>query len=125
MSGLTRGSTLATSGVKFRAEVASGGRDRGIATVGRASQSAQNSGSMLNVHLRINDAATSQPTPVRLCVSGPGGTVFAPLGRTLDFPAGCNEDVGGHLRCGRERWYATPGACEVALPSGVPLRVRA
>lgn len=80
---------------------------------------------MLTVHLRINDAATGQPTPVRLCVSGPDGSCFAPLGRARDFSTGRNEDVGGHLLIGRERWYSIDGTCEILLPSGVPLRLRA
>jgi hypothetical protein len=80
---------------------------------------------MLAVHVRINDATTGQPTPVRLCVSAPDGTCFAPLGRAANFPSGRNEDVGGQLRVGRERWYYIDGSCEVPLPAGVPLRVRA
>src|SRR5688500_14801776 len=80
---------------------------------------------MLTVHLRINDAATGRPTPVRLRVTSPDGTHHAPLGRFAEFPAGRNEDVGGHLRLGRERWFYTDGACEIPLPAGVPLRVQA
>lgn len=80
---------------------------------------------MLNVHLRVSDAATNRPTPVRVSVSAPDGTHFAPLGRAAEFPAGRNEDVGGHLRVGRARWWYIDGACEVPLPAGVPLRVRA
>ena len=79
---------------------------------------------MLNVHLRINDA-TGRPTPVRLRVSGPDGTHHAPLGRFAEFPAGRNEDVGGQLKLGRERWFHVNGACEIPLPAGVPLRVQA
>jgi hypothetical protein len=60
-----------------------------------------------------------------LCVSGLDGTCFAPLGRARDFPTGRNEDVGSHLTLGRERWYSIDGACEIPLPAGVPLRVRA
>jgi hypothetical protein len=80
---------------------------------------------MLNVHLRITDAATGKPTPVRVRVVGPDGTHFPPLGRSADVPGGRNEDVGGHLRLGRERWWYIDGACEVPLPAGVPLRVQA
>jgi hypothetical protein len=80
---------------------------------------------MLTVHLRINDAATGKPTPVRLRVSGADGTTFAPLGSAAEFPAGRNEDVGGHLLTGRERWFYIDGACEMPLPPGVPLRVQA
>ena len=80
---------------------------------------------MFTVHLRINDAATGRPTPVRLRVSGADGTSYAPLGRFTDFPCGVNEDVGGGLRLGREAWFSIGGACEIPLPAGVPLRVQA
>lgn len=80
---------------------------------------------MLNVHLRITDAATGWPVPVRVRVSSPDGAQFAPLGRAAEFPAGRNEDVGGHLKLGRERWWYIDGACEMPLPAGVPLRVQA
>lgn len=80
---------------------------------------------MLTVHLRINDAATARPTPVRLRISGPDGAFYPPLGRFAEFATGKNEDVGGHLRVGREKWCYTDGSCEVPLPAGVPLRVQA
>ena len=80
---------------------------------------------MLAVHVRINDLTTGKPTPVRLCVSGPDKTCFAPLGRAPDFPTGRNEEVGGQLRIGRERWHYINGSCEMLLPAGMPLRLRA
>ena len=80
---------------------------------------------MLTVHLRINDATTGRPTPGRVRVSAPDGTEFAPLGRSVEFPVGRNEAVGGAVRLGGERWFYTDGACEIALPAGVPLRVQA
>jgi hypothetical protein len=80
---------------------------------------------MLTVHLRINDAATGQPTPVRVRVSAPDGAQFAPLGRSVEFPLGRNEAVGGQLAIVRERWFYIDGACEIALPAGVPIRVQA
>jgi hypothetical protein len=80
---------------------------------------------MLTVHLRINDAATAKPTAVRLAITGPDGTRFAPLGRFVEFPTGTGEGVGGHLKLGREPWCYTDGSCEVSLPAGVALRVRA
>jgi hypothetical protein len=58
-------------------------------------------------------------------VVGPDGLAhYPPLGRAAEFPGGRNEDVGGHLRLGRERWWYIDGACEVPLPAGVPLRVQ-
>jgi hypothetical protein len=80
---------------------------------------------MIAVHLRINDAATGRPTPVRLRVSGPDGTAYPPLGRLAAFACGRGEDVGGHLRVGKESFAYVDGACEIPLPTGVPLRVRA
>ena len=80
---------------------------------------------MLTVHLRINDAATGKPTPVRVRVSGPDGTQYAPLGRSVEFPTRRNEAVGGGVAVGGERWLYIDGACEIALPAGVPLRVQA
>lgn len=80
---------------------------------------------MLTVHLRINDAATGQPTPARLCVTGPQGEHYAPLGRFTEFPTGRNEDVGGHLRLRNERWFPIDGSCEMLLPPGMPLRIQA
>ena len=80
---------------------------------------------MLNVHLRITDAATTRPTPVRVRVTAADGTHFPPLGRAAEFPAARNADVGGHLWVGREKWWYIDGACEVPLPAGVPLRVQA
>lgn len=80
---------------------------------------------MITVHLRVNDAATGRPTPVRLRVSGPDGTQYAPFGRLTEFACGRNEDVGGHLRLGRDTFSYIDGACEIKLPTGVPLRVQA
>ena len=63
--------------------------------------------------------------PVRLRVSAPDGTAFAPLGRVVDFATGRNEDVGGQLKLGQERWYSIDGGCEIRLPAGMPLRIQA
>lgn len=79
---------------------------------------------MLNVHLRITDASTGRPTAARVRVAAADGAHFPPLGRAPDCPGGRNEDVGGHLRVGRERWWYTDGACELPLPAGVPLHVQ-
>jgi hypothetical protein len=77
----------------------------------------------LNVHVRVNDAATGQPTPVRIRFGGPNGEYFPPLGRPAEFPVGRNEDVGGHVYLNQKRYIYIDGACEVALPTGVPLAV--
>ena len=81
---------------------------------------------MLNVHLRVTDARTGRPTPVRVRVTSAAGGHFAPLGRCAEFPIGRNEAVGGWVKLpGGERWFYTDGACEIPLPAGVPLRVQA
>jgi hypothetical protein len=81
---------------------------------------------MRTVHLRINDAATGRPTPVRLRIAAPDGSAFAPLGRPAEFATGRGEDVGGHLLLGRDqRWWHIDGSCEIPLPDGVPLTVEA
>jgi hypothetical protein len=79
---------------------------------------------MLAVHLRVNDAATNKPTPVRLAITGPNGESYPPLGRLAEFACGVGEDVGGHLRMGRENFTYIDGSCEIRLPAGVPLRFR-
>lgn len=80
---------------------------------------------MLAVHLRINDSTTKKPTPVRLSITGPNGEYYPPLGRLAAFACGVGEDVGGNLRVGRENFAYIDGSCEVRLPAGVPLRIRA
>jgi hypothetical protein len=77
----------------------------------------------LNVHVRVNDSATGQPTPVRIRFEGPSGEYFPPLGRPAEFPVGRNEDVGGHVYLGGKRYAYIEGTCEAALPAGVPLEV--
>lgn len=79
---------------------------------------------MLAVHLRVTDAATNKPTPVRLSVTGPNGEYYAPLGRLTEFACGVGEDVGGHVRIGRENYSTIDGSCEIRLPAGIPLRFR-
>jgi hypothetical protein len=80
------------------------------------------SASLQTVHVRVNDAATGQPTPVRVRFTGPGGTYYAPFGRLTEFATGPNEDVGGNVLLGSEQWAYIDGTCEIALPPG-PLHV--
>ena len=79
---------------------------------------------MLTIHLRVTDAATARPTPVRIRLTGPDGTAHVPFGRAAAFPTGPGEAVGGHLSIDRESWHAIDGTAEVKLPAGVPVRVR-
>jgi hypothetical protein len=56
-------------------------------------------------------------------ISGPAGEYYAPLGRQVDFPTGRNEVVGGHLYLGGKKFAYIDGACEIKLPTEVPLTV--
>ncbi len=80
---------------------------------------------MLNVHLRFTDAASKTLLPVRSRITGPTGGTFVPLGRLPIFPCGRGEELGGHVRLGGENFTSIDGGCEVPLPTGVPLRIRA
>lgn len=75
------------------------------------------------VHLRVNDAATGQPTPVRVRLTGPDDTYYAPFGRlsafSSDFPS---PDVGGNVQVEDRKFAYIDGTCEVRLPAG-PIRV--
>lgn len=71
-----------------------------------------------HVHLRVNDAATGQPTPVRIRVTDGDGKVHAPLGRLAQFASGPNQEVGGNVLLGGKPWAYIDGACEINLPPG-------
>lgn len=70
------------------------------------------------VHVRINDAATGQPTAVRLRLTGPTGEYLNPFGRLADFATDPGKDVGGNLLLQGRRYTYIDGACEVRLPAG-------
>ena len=70
------------------------------------------------VHLRVNDAATGQPTPVRLRITDAAGTYYAPYGRLTEFATGVNQDVGGNVQIGTKKWAYIDGTCEILLPPG-------
>jgi hypothetical protein len=69
------------------------------------------------VHVRVVDAATGRPTPVRLRFQGRDGKWFAPLGRTASFPTGENQEVGLHVRDGGHDYAYVDGSCEILLPA--------
>jgi hypothetical protein len=73
---------------------------------------------MFTVHIRINDAATGKPTPVRLRLVDGQGWYHAPFGRLKHFAVNPGDDVGGHLRSGAELFAYIDGSCEVPLPAG-------
>jgi hypothetical protein len=73
------------------------------------------------VHLRVTDAATGQPTPVRVRLTDAAGNYYPPLGRLARFATGRGQDVGGNLLLGAKQYAYIDGACEVPLPAG-PIR---
>ncbi len=79
---------------------------------------------MLTVHVRINDAATGKPTPVRVRFLPADGSSPAPFGRLTDFATEPGQDVGGHLLLGSERSFYLDGSGEIRLPAGM-VRVEA
>jgi hypothetical protein len=78
---------------------------------------------MLTVHVRVSDAATRQPTPVRLRLVDAAGVCHMPFGRLTEFATGPGEDVGGQVQLGGDAYAYIDGACEVRLPPG-PIRVQ-
>jgi hypothetical protein len=79
---------------------------------------------VLTVHVRINDAATGKPTPVRLRLLDADGAYRPPLGRQAAFPTAPGEAVGGQLLLGGQPFAYVDGACEAPLPPG-PVTVEA
>lgn len=71
-----------------------------------------------NVHIRVNDAATGQPTPVRLRCVGADGRYYAPFGRLTEFATGIGEDVGGNVLIDGRAFAYIDGTCEIRLPVG-------
>lgn len=69
------------------------------------------------VHVRVNDAATGQPTPVRISFVDAEGNYLAPFGHPVHFATGPNEDVGGNVQFGDRRYAVIDGACEIRLPA--------
>src|ERR1700730_18576335 len=74
---------------------------------------------MQTVHIRVNDAATGQPTPVRVRFTDAAGNYYAPFGRLAEFATGVNEDVGGNLQFGKTKYAIIDGPCEIARPPGL------
>jgi hypothetical protein len=73
---------------------------------------------MFTVHVRVNDAATGKPTPVRLALLDAAGAYHAPFGRLSEFATAPGVAVGGSVRVGQRRYAHIDGACEVRLPPG-------
>jgi hypothetical protein len=77
---------------------------------------------MQTVHVRVNDRASGEATPVRLRIASADGVYHAPFGRLARFATGAYQDVGGNLLLGDKAYAYIDGSCEVQLPSG-PLKV--
>ncbi len=75
-------------------------------------------GALHTVHVRVNDAGTGRPTPVRLRLNGADGETFTPFGRPSEFATGRNQDVGGKVRVTGQPYAYIDGTCEVLLPAG-------
>ncbi len=93
------------------------------------------SGPLHTVHVRVNDAATGQPTPVRISFVDSQGNYSAPFGRVTDCATGYGQDVGGNLCLPQSELIVRPhetvsspiaparfayidGSCEIRLPAG-------
>ncbi len=75
------------------------------------------SGPLHTVHVRVNDAATGQPTPVRIRFTGPEGEYLAPFGRLTEFATDYGVDVGGNVMLGDREYAYIDGTCEIDLPA--------
>jgi len=73
---------------------------------------------MNTVHLRFNDAATGQPTPVRLLVHDAHSVARHPLGRLQSFETAPGRAVGGQVKLTHGLWSYIDGTCEMPLPAG-------
>src|SRR5437762_1772355 len=73
---------------------------------------------LYTVHVRVNDAATGQPTPVRIQFTDEKGTYHAPFGRSREFAIRPGLEVGGNLLLNKQRYAYIDGTCEIQLPSG-------
>jgi hypothetical protein len=73
---------------------------------------------MQTVHIRINDAASGKPTPVRLRCTDAAGNYHAPFGRLVRFSTAPGLGVGGNVLIDGEPWAYIDGACEIDLPPG-------
>jgi hypothetical protein len=76
------------------------------------------SAKLQTVHVRVNDAATGQPTPSRVRFTDAEGKYYAPFGRLTEFATAPAENVGGNVRLGGRCFAYIDGTCEIRLPAG-------
>ncbi len=69
------------------------------------------------VHVRVNDAATGQPTPVRIRFESADGKSFAPFGRQTEIATDWGVGLGGNVSIDGRAYAYIDGTCEIALPA--------
>src|SRR6266851_4916778 len=74
-------------------------------------------GPLHTVHVRVNDAATGEPTPVRIRFTDEKGNYYAPFGRLTDISPELGFEVGGNLLLEDKCFAYIDGTCEIQLPS--------
>ncbi|MCI0460840.1 MAG: CehA/McbA family metallohydrolase [Gemmataceae bacterium] len=77
------------------------------------------SNNLLTVHVRVNDADTGQPTPVRIRITDSAGVYYPPLGRLPENdlrPLFATFE--GNTRSGGKAYAYIDGTCSVPLPPG-------
>ncbi len=74
---------------------------------------------MTLIHLRVNDAETQKPVPVRIRIADLLGNSFHPLGRQQLFLTAPHSAVGGQVAYENKKYYYIDGACEIDLPPGI------
>ncbi|HYT95474.1 MAG TPA: CehA/McbA family metallohydrolase [Gemmataceae bacterium] len=76
------------------------------------------SGQLQTVHVRVNDAATGQPTPVRIRFTDAAGTYYAPFGRLPRLGLFWGHRYAGNLLLDGKEFAYIDGTCEINLPPG-------
>ena len=74
---------------------------------------------MTLIHLRVSDAETQKPVPVRIRIADLLGNSFHPLGRQQFFLTQPHIAVGGQVAFENKKYYYIDGTCEIDLPAGV------
>src|SRR5947207_13967986 len=69
------------------------------------------------IHVRVNDASTDQPMPVRIQFTDDKGNYYAPFGRLTEINGELGFDVGGNLTPEGKRFAYIDGTCEIQLPA--------
>ena len=72
---------------------------------------------MLTVHVRISDAATGKPTPVRLRLVDAGGVCRMPFGRQAEFALGPARRSEARFGSAMTAFAYIDGVCEVQSAS--------